>query len=136
ARARVGPCPSALADDSLPNQYPSSWEAGPFGGTPFSAENWYSDWPGHGAVSFSLTGPVPLNGDLSILLTAIAPVVAEIFLFDISGRTILPPEVLELEAGISSFALKTGTLPSGVYIVGVRNMGFLQTAKITVLGTR
>ncbi|MCK5036021.1 MAG: CotH kinase family protein [Candidatus Sabulitectum sp.] len=126
----------ALVDTSLPNQYPSSWEAGPFGGTPFSADNWCSDWPRHGAVSFSLTGPVPLNGDLSILLTAIAPVVVEVCLYDLSGRVILTPDILELEAGVSSFTLKTGTLPSGVYLVGVRNMGFIQTAKITVLGTR
>ncbi|MCD4707220.1 MAG: CotH kinase family protein, partial [Candidatus Sabulitectum sp.] len=123
-----------LLNTSLPNQNPASWIAGPFGGTPFSPETWNPDLPAHGAVSFSITGPVPVNGDLSIQLTAIAPAIVEVCFYDISGRMLLTPAAAELEVGVYSLSLETTGLPSGVYFVGVKNMGFLQTAKITVLG--
>ncbi len=125
-----------LLDTSLPNQNPVSWIAGPFGGTPFSPETWDPDWPAHGAASFSITGPVPVTGNLTLELTAIAPVTVKVRLYDITGRMVLAPAAAELEAGVSSLSLETSGLPSGVYFVGVKNMGFLQTAKITVLGTQ
>ncbi len=125
----------ALLNTSLPNQFPASWIAGSFGGTPFLPDIYASDWPGYGAVSFSLRGPVPVAGDLSIDLLVIASVVTEISLYDLSGRIVLPLTVTELTAGESTITLKTSSLASGVYFVGVRNMGFLQTKKITVLNS-
>ena len=124
-----------LLDTSLPNQNPASWIAGPFGGTPFSPDSWDPQWPSHGAVSFSINGPVPVTGDLTVQLTAIAPVIVEVFLYDMTGRVLLTPLEAELLAGVSSLSIETGELASGIYFVGVRNMGFLQSKKITILST-
>lgn len=125
-----------LLDTSLPNQNPSSWAAGPFGGTPFLPEAWDADWPERGAVSFSVIGPVPVNENLSVKLHAITQITAELYIYDIFGRTVLSPAKIELETGESTVNIAVGDLPSGVYFLAVRNMGFLQTAKITVLSSR
>ncbi len=125
-----------LTDTSLPNQNPSSWIPGPLGGTPFSPEIWDPAWPARGAVSFALNGPLPVNGNLSIKLTTIAPVTADVSLFDLCGRQVMEHTVVELETGVTDLTLATDKLPDGIYIVVLRNMGFLQTAKVTILGAR
>jgi len=113
-----------LTDTSLPNQNPSSWIPGPLGGTPFSPEIWDPAWPGRGAVSFALTGPLPVHGNLSIELTTIAPVTAEVSLFDLCGRLVMEPAVAELETGTVNLILATDKLPDGIYIVVLKKHGF------------
>lgn len=126
----------ALLHTSLPNHSPQSWTDGIFGGSPFLPEIRDSSMPRHGAVTFSFTGPVPVYGDLSMTLVAIAPALTKISMYDTSGRMVLPQIVSELTAGESTVALETSGLPSGVYFVGVKNMGYLQTRKITVLNSQ
>lgn len=126
----------ALLDTSLPNEKPSSWVAGQYGGTPFSTDISTPDWPGRGAVSFLINGPVPVTAELSLKLNVIAPVIAEITLYDTSGRVVLNSDELNLETGVSDFSFDTNLLPSGVYFVAIKNMGYLQTSKITILRTQ
>ena len=48
----------------------------------------------------------------------------------------MTPAVVELETGVTNLTLATDNLPDGIYIVVLRNMGFLQTAKVTILGAQ
>ncbi len=108
------------------------WIAGPFGGTPFIFGEGNTQWTARGAVSIRPVGPFPVSGNASVILTAITSVQAEVTLFDLTGRSVLAPEVLDLETGEYSLTLQTGNLPPGLYFINLRNMGFSESVKIVV----
>ena len=123
-----------LRDLLSDNSNPFSWIRGPLGGTPFSTGSWNPQWPENGAVGMKLTGPIPSSGNIMILLTAIAPVTAEVEIRDLAGRKVTETVSIDLESGEYSLTLETRDLPSGVYFAVMRNMGFTQAARITLIG--
>ena len=123
-----------LQDLLSDNSSALSWIAGPFGGTPFTTDSWDPQWPENGAVGMKVMGPIPSSGNIVVLLTAIAPVTAEVEIRDLAGRKVTETVSVNLEAGIYSLALETDGLPSGIYIAVMRNMGFTETARITLIG--
>ncbi len=60
----------------------------------------------------------------------------EICIYDVAGRAVLEPVIMDLQAGSHSVTLDTKDLPSGVYFAAVRNMGYLQAVKVTLIGDR
>lgn len=125
-----------LTDLFEDNTNPLFWIAGPFGGTPFGHGEWNPDWPRYGAVGVKVLGPMPSAGNTSLLLTVISSVVVEICLYDIVGRAVLEPVLMDLQAGSHTVTLETENLPAGVYFAAVRNMGYLQAIKVTLIGDR
>lgn len=123
-----------LQNLSADNGNPISWVSGPFGGTPFSTGTWDQNWPENGAVSMRVLGPVPSAENISFILTAIAPAAAEFTLFDLSGRAVTETIELDLEQGEHSLTVPAADLPSGVYFAMLKNMGFTESLKITVIG--
>ena len=118
------------------NSDPLWWIAGPFGGTPFTTGSWNPHWPDNGAVGMRVMGPVPSSGNIMILLTAIAPVTAEVQVMDITGRRVTEIVTVEMVAGDYTLTMDTDNLPSGIYFVVMRNMGFTETAGIAIIGER
>ncbi len=125
-----------LTDLSEDNANPLFWIAGPFGGTPFGYGDWNPDWPRFGAVGVQVRGPMPSSGNTTLLLTVISSVAVEICIYDVAGRAVLEPVIMDLQAGSHSVTLDTKDLPSGVYFAAVRNMGYLQAVKVTLIGDR
>ncbi len=76
------------------------------------------------------------SGNTTLLLTVISSVAVEICIYDVAGRAVLEPVIMDLQAGSHSVTLDTKDLPSGVYFAAVRNMGYLQAVKVTLIGDR
>jgi len=125
-----------LTDIAADNANPASWTAGPFGGTPFTTGDWDPDWPAHGAVGMKALGPMPVTGNAVLQLTVLSSVRIDVSLYDITGRSVIQPLDQELDAGYYTLTLPTEDLPSGVYFAALRNMGFTETVKITLIGNQ
>ena len=125
-----------LADILSDNADPLSWVAGPFGGTPFGAGSWNPEWPGGGDVAMRAAGPLPAEGQITFLLTALAAVAAEFEIRDLAGRTVQQAVPLELETGSYTLSVNIEGLASGVYFAVLRNMGYNETVKFVVAGRR
>ncbi len=81
-------------------------------------------------------GPLPAEGQITFLLTALAAVAAEFEIRDLAGRTVQQAVPLELETGSYTLSVNIEGLASGVYFAVLRNMGYNETVKFVVAGRR
>ncbi len=124
----------ALLHPLLDNSNPAAWTSSLGGGTPGYSND---SPPGGASAGCLLTGPArpsPCRGSFSIDVGVPFAGIAEIGMYDLSGRLVLPTMETELSPGVQRVDIDTGGLPSGLYFTVIRFNGAYAAVSVVALG--
>ena len=123
----------SLIDPSLPNSMPSSWIAGPVGGTPGLPND--SDPGGCGSSVIHLLGPGPNPADEAFVLRFESPAsgTAVIGIYDMAGRLAAPLRTEFVDIGAVCLDFDASGLAQGRYHVAVIRSGMPVVFPLTIL---
>ena len=123
----------SLADPSLDNSLPQSWEAGPFGGTPGVPNDSLPGWASSPAMRLSPVRPNPVVSQALVTVTLQQAGEVRLSVYDVAGRLRLRGGSEELPRGSTSLEIDTRGLEPGVYYVAVEHRGMSLSSGMVVL---
>jgi hypothetical protein len=126
----------ALKDPLLDNSDPASWMAGPGGGTPGMPNDSLAGGTPSGGILAGRAYPSPCTGAFSIEVSVPFDGDAEVRVFDLSGRMVLPMWQLVLVPGDQKLNVFTTGLPPGLYFTVIRYRGSSAAVPFVILDTQ
>jgi hypothetical protein len=124
----------ALIDPYMDNSDPLSWAASPEGGTPGLPNDSLAGGNHAGGIIAGNAFPSPCGGSFSIDVSVPYAGKADLGIYDLSGRMVLPVREIDLVPGEQELSVFTKGLPSGIYYILLRYRGSSATARVVILG--